>query len=230
MESDEFKGPDEELAALQREIASITQPVFDQPSESDDFPQSPPVNALLSPAILSDDVLPFIDQTTPSEALPKVESPSAEHSVDRSKSEIDFSAAFPVSAGEAGTAIFDASSLKSLGFITPKPDTAPKVKANFYAQVTTPDISFEGLIHALSEREVFVKSRESLQRGEQVKLSFTLPSSQEHISCIALVREVRPPSETTQNHLIQGVSLRFLNLRPAQEALIIAEVRRQTQS
>jgi hypothetical protein len=238
---------DEELAALQREIASITQPVFGQPHFAN-MPQSPPINSLIPPSMMPSDVPSFVNDvvlrpdvlSTPDDPFSDVEpgvnhdSPSDQVQHQGSQGDephTDFSSVFPASAGEAGTATFDARDLKAAGiFVTPEPEIISQVKANFYALVSTPEISFEGLVHAISEREIFVKSREPLQRGEQVQLSFTLPGSREHISCSALVREVRSATEATQSHLVPGVKLRFLNLRSNQETLISEEVQRQNQS
>ena len=237
---------DEELAALQREVASITQPIFGQ-SVFEGNAQAPPVSSLLPPSMIPEEATPFVDEVVlRSDVVPPLdEDPSSKDSTPHERSSAtpssederdrephtDFSSVFPESAGEAGTATFEAKSLKAAGiFLTPEPNIISQVKANFYASITTPEVSFEGLVHALSEREIFVKSRESLHRGEEVQLSFTLPTSRERIKCIALVREVRSPEEAHQRHLVPGVNLRFLNLRPTQEALINEEVKRQTRS
>ena len=237
---------DDELAALQREVASITQPIFGQ-AVFEGSAQAPPVNSLLPRSMMPEETPPFVDEvvlradvvpplhedTSSSDSTPPERSPTAPSSEGERDGEphTDFSSVFPESAGEAGTATFEAKSFKAAGvFLTPAPNLISQVKANFYASITTPEVSFEGLVHALSEREIFIKSRESLQRGEEVQLSFTLPTSRERIKCIALVREVRSPEEAHQHHLVPGVNLRFLNLRPTQEALINEEVKRQTQS
>ena len=235
---------DEELAALEREIDSITQPIFGY-STPEGGSQTPPVSSLLPPSLIPSDETPLAEDVVLRPDLISIPNdPFAEEKIDQrhesqngleqpqnQEPQTDFSSVFPESAGQAGTATFDAKSLNPIGiFLTPEPEEVSQVKANFYAQVSTPDQSFEGLVHALSEHEIFIKSREPLQRGEEVQLSFTLPSSREQISCKALVREVRTPEEASRNQLVPGVSLRFLNLRSTQETLIGEEVKRQTLS
>lgn len=231
---------DAELEALQREIASITQPIFDgvvgepperssllgggaTPSLADFPPFVHDLDANRSVEVemghRSRESNAFAD-TLPPNDKERDASPQNDGSQDADE-------LFPFSAGEAGTAIFDAESLRSAGIFTSRPTIDPvQLKARFYATVISPRSSFDGLVYQLSVQEIFVKGRESLTLGEEVTVRFRVPGAKSDIECKALVREVNAP-EFENYTPPSGVNLRFLNLRSAHEALIEAELKRQ---
>jgi hypothetical protein len=86
-------------------------------------------------------------------------------------------------------------------------------------------VSFKGRIDTFTERGLVVFSDEKLHRGEQVELSFTLPSSQESVTCLALVRSITSANEPPVGRSTLSLHLYFLNLRPQQESLISAEMK-----
>ena len=125
------------------------------------------------------------------------------------------SSEFPISSGEAGTAIFGIDQLQKQN---PNISTQrPKAPQPFGIQISTPQQTFKGKVESFDHKEIVVHCKESLIRGEEVKLKFTLPITQHQIDCRALVRLASSSDD--------GLSFtcRFLDLRLQQEQMISEE-------
>ena len=79
---------------------------------------------------------------------------------------------------------------------------------------------FTGHADQFDHKELVLLCSQPLLKGEELKLKFKLPQSQKMIECKALVRSAEPPLPNNQNRFYLG----FLDLRPAQEDMIKAEM------
>lgn len=199
---------DLDLDALAREVHSLTQPVFDEvdfdPSlfeETGEFMEDDLKRAV---EVLERDQ----DQPPPVQDL-----------------EDDFSALFPESAGEAGTALLDADEIERYKQVDQQrlhsvvsSNTSSTLRSPIRTQLKTPHTQFIGEITEIGIKDLFIQTNERLLVGEHVELTFSLPSDTEEINCLAMIRErVEDPALYSQI----GLKLRFLNLRPSQEQAIM---------
>ena len=225
---DEFN----ELENLKRGVECLTAP----DSEDDVIPNG------LIPTLQSSAELPFEfsplptldpsffnESSSPSEPTPLSPESSAHNLESESESDSESNQVpvfeFPISAGEAGTAVFGEEDLKRYRDAERKHAEKDErqdnksVTALFSVHVSTPHQVFTGHAEEFNLKELALISQQNLMRGEEVNLKFKLPQSQKEIECKALVRSIEDrPNE--QKRLL----LRFLDLRPAQEYKIKAEI------
>lgn len=216
----------EDLEELKREVAFLTSPHlnFNGINEAD-----------LAPTLESEQRFPFDISDLPNniEELPHPpHSPSQEGLAQASPSDeaVDLSSAFPESAGEAGTAIFNIDEYTSKNSSEPQINKAQDLEpvdqtknldelSLFEVEVSTPHAHFTARTLKFTETELMLSAEHSLLRGEEVQLSFTLPQLCETIECKGLVR----PRRSTDLHEAK-LFIRFLNLRPSQLSAIQEEI------
>ena len=219
---------------LERELRVLTQPSFEQdaalPDDVIPTVQSPvelpfefsPLPTL-DPSFLGESSSEPNSESSPKQesAIPAAESKSAEQASE--------SFNFPMSAGEAGTAVFGEEELRKYRE-TAEREQADKeqsqdaqiisqLTASFSVHISTPHQVFTGHADRFDHKELVVICSQPLLKGEELKLKFKLPQSQKMIECKALVRSAET-LPNNQNRLL----LRFLDLRPVQEDKIKAEM------
>ena len=199
----------DDLEELKRGVEFLTQPSLEDDSDDDQKHQNVDAESDPFPFALAEDI--SVKEETPT---PEV-TPAQEGSL--SAEDSGFSSEFPMSAGEAGTAIFGSEQLQEYQRIAEIHDKELAEIENsnkgskFTVQASTPHLHFIADVVHFTEKELFLVTTESLLAGEEVKLSFQLPQSDQHIECRALVR-----SKKTSDPEGCNLSLRFLDLRPSQ--------------
>jgi hypothetical protein len=238
----ELNDPDEldELEALKREVEFLTTPNFAEDAvlpddlvptlqSSAELPFDLPPLPTLEPSFFQDSSA-SIDANITNESTDD-HTDSQPKAVEVNEKAISSSASepfeFPMSAGEAGTAVFDEEALKKFQEQDAKLRAQSEASslhatsqktASFSVHVSTPQQVFVGHADQFDHKELVLICQQGLLRGEEVKLKFKLPQSQEMIECKALVR-LAENTESMQKRLI----LRFLDLRPLQIDQIKAE-------
>ena len=230
----------DELEALKREVEFLTTPNFAEDAvlpddliptlqSSAELPFDLPPLPTLEPSFFQDSsasvdvVITHESAEDHFNAQPKATAVNEEAILGSASEPFDF----PMSAGEAGTAVFDEEAIKKFKEQDAKLRAQSKASilhsttqktATFSVHVSTPQQIFVGHADQFDHKELVLICQQGLLKGEEVKLRFKLPQSQEMIECKALVRL----AENTKS-MQKRLTLRFLNLRPLQIDQIKAE-------
>ena len=124
---------------------------------------------------------------------------------------------FPMSAGEAGTAIFGIEELKNQnpGIAMERPSTQQELSVH----ISTPHKAFQGKVKSCDHKDIVIVSETNLLPGEEVRLKFELPQTKQRIDCRALVRSL-----SNEANGEPSLTIRFLDLRPNEEKMITEEL------